>query len=63
MAPGGVEVCLLHEDPEMPEGPKVPVGVAVEQVVLAIHREMAETPILQGEYMIDGISGSLHTLP
>lgn len=58
-APCGVEVCLLHEDPETPEGPKVPAGVAVEQVVFVIHREVAATAVWWWKYRIDSIIGSI----
>lgn len=58
-APCGVEVCLLHEDPEMPEGPKVPAGVAVEQVVFVIHREVASSAVWWREYSIDSLIGVL----
>ena len=41
-------MCLLHEDLETPEGPEIPAGVAVEQVVFVIHREVAEAAVLVG---------------
>lgn len=36
-SPGEAEVGLPHQVFELPEGPEVPVGVAVEQVLCLVH--------------------------
>lgn len=48
IVPCGVEVGLLYKRLQASEGTKVPAGVAVEQVILLIDWEVAETAVFRG---------------
>lgn len=48
IVPRGVEVGLLYKRLQASEGTKVPAGVAVEQVILLIDWEVAETAVFRG---------------